>query len=155
MSAISLEKEHLVTIYNHAESGYPNECCGLLLGTVNGELKIVVEVWPTENAWSTEAVQHWSEAQELTEQRRYAIPPEILLKAMKVGRDRSLEILGIYHSHPECPAIPSECDRTYAWPQYSYIIVSLQRGKVQDIRNWVLDSEGNFRPEEILISDVK
>lgn len=150
LKGLAICQDDLVTICNHGERTYPNECCGLLLGKLSDEVKIVEEVWPVDNAWSVDGAEHWPEQSGLTEKRRYAIPAEMILKAMKEARDRSLSIVGFYHSHPDCPAIPSEFDRACAWPEYSYVIISVQQGKVQDIRNWSLDCESNFQPEEIL-----
>ncbi len=150
MQPIALSDFHLLSIRTHAETTYPEECCGLLLGRVTGGVKTLVEVLPTDNAWSAQAQENWPEQTGLTERRRYAIKPEDMLRAMKQGRDRNLEIIGIYHSHPDCPAVPSECDRTMAWAQYSYIIVSVRQGCSEDLRSWSLDADGNFQAEEIL-----
>lgn len=150
MSALALSLDRLLSIRTHAERTYPDECCGLILGTIVNGIKTAVEIWPTENAWLTQATDYWPEQQGLTERGRYAIKPEAMLEAMKAGRDRNLSIIGIYHSHPDCPAIPSEFDRISAWSQYSYLIVSVQQGKVENLCNWRLDNEGNFQPEEIL-----
>ncbi|MDY7006015.1 MAG: M67 family metallopeptidase [Cyanobacteriota bacterium] len=145
-----LPPNHFQKISTHAETSYPNECCGLLLGQQNQQTKTVIEVWPAENAWQTEADEYWPEQKEFTEERRYAISPEHLLKAMKYGRERHLSIIGIYHSHPDHPAIPSKFDRTYAWPEYSYIILSVEKGKTIDFINWSLDDNYQFQPEEII-----
>ena len=150
MQPIALSDSQILSMRTHAESTYPEECCGLLLGRVTAGVKTLVEVLPTDNAWSAEAEENWPEQKELTEKRRYAIRPEDMLRAMKYGRDRNLDIIGIYHSHTDCPAVPSECDRTLAWAQYSYIIVSVRQGCSEDIRSWSLDGEGNFQAEEIL-----
>ncbi|WP_255349222.1 Mov34/MPN/PAD-1 family protein [Kamptonema formosum] len=56
----------------------------------------------------------------------------------------------LYHSHPDSRAIPSECDREYAWATYSYIIVEVRQGKAGDIRSWCLDDARRFEAEEIL-----
>jgi proteasome lid subunit RPN8/RPN11 len=85
----------------------------------------------------------------LTSERRYTIAPETLLAAQRYARDRQLEIVGIYHSHPDGLAIPSECDRLWAWQQYSYIIASVREGKTVDIQSWQLDSDRQFQREEI------
>jgi proteasome lid subunit RPN8/RPN11 len=150
MQNIALTPEQLLSIRTHGESAYPEECCGLLLGTIAHSVKTLVEVVPTDNAWSAEAEENLSEQKDLTERRRYAIKPEEMLRAMKYGRDRNLDIIGIYHSHPDHPAVPSECDRTLAWAQYSYIIVSVRQGSSQDLRSWSLDAEGYFQAEEIV-----
>ena len=111
MQPIALSDSQILSMRAHAESTYPEECCGLLLGRVTAGVKTLVEVWPTQNAWSAEAEENWPEQKELTEKRRYAIAAEDMLGAMKYGRDRTLDIIGIYHSHTDCPAVPSECDR--------------------------------------------
>ncbi|HAX75006.1 MAG TPA: hypothetical protein DCY88_04015 [Cyanobacteria bacterium UBA11372] len=155
---IELSREHLQAICNHAESAYPQECCGLLLGLVRGDSKTVVEVLPTENAWDEEAMQAFQAIEPLaklgeTKRGNYAIAPADMLKAHKVARDRQLAIVGIYHSHPDCAAIPSEFDRQVAWQEYSYIIVSVCSGKAVDVTSWRLSDERKFEREEISLVD--
>lgn len=86
-----------------------------------------------------------------TKTRRYTIAPIVFLQAQSEARDRRLDIIGIYHSHPDNCATPSEFDRVYAWPQYSYIIVSVQQGKACDLNSWSLDDNHRFQPEEMII----
>ncbi|NEU80414.1 M67 family metallopeptidase [Nostoc sp. UIC 10630] len=147
---IRLSPEHLQTIRAHAESTYPEECCGIILGYLASEGKIVVEVMPTENAWNTEAGAEFSgERTAESKRRQYAIAPEVMLKTQKEARNRSLNIVGIFHSHPDHPAIPSECDRLYAWQGYSYIIVTVQNGKAGELKSWSLDDRHQFQAETI------
>ena len=146
---LQLLPEHLQIIRSHAESTYPDECCGIILGHAMSEGKTVVEVIPTENAWNTEAADFPDDDTTESQRRRYAIAPQVMLKAQRAARDRSLNIIGIYHSHPDAPAIPSECDRLYAWPEYSYIIVSVQKGKADTLLSWSLDDNHQFQPEVI------
>ncbi|MCU0567561.1 MAG: M67 family metallopeptidase [Oculatellaceae cyanobacterium Prado106] len=146
---------------NHASRTYPEECCGLLLGqrdrptptSKNSPLKQVLEIRETVNAWDREV------GEELTtviphlgtgKSDRYFIDPKDLLNAQRYVRDRGLEIVGIYHSHPDHPAVPSESDRLLAWPEYSYLILSLQQGQVVDWQSWCLDDQHQFQAEEIL-----
>jgi proteasome lid subunit RPN8/RPN11 len=77
-----------------------------------------------------------------------------MLKAQKDARDRNLDIVGIFHSHPDHPAVPSEFDRAIAWQQYSYIIVSVQNGLARDLKSWSLDDDDQFQHEEILIVEL-
>lgn len=152
---LRLDKEHLWDIRAHAESTYPDECCGLLLGKIAQDSKTLGEVIATENVWSAETAENFSSIEaasdvSYTQRSHYAIAPEIMLKAQKSARDRKLDIIGIYHSHPDHPAIPSECDRVYAWYEYSYIIVSVHQGKASDLKSWSLDNEHQFQPEEII-----
>ncbi len=151
---IKLSAEHLQTIRNHAESTYPEECCGIIFGHLREDGKSVVEIMPTENAWSQEAAADFPGDETVYEKkRRYAIAPQVMLQAQKEARGRSLDIIGIYHSHPDYPAIPSEFDRQCAWQEYSYIIVSVQNGKAADINSWTLHDHHQFQKEEIHVSD--
>ncbi|MBW4563834.1 MAG: M67 family metallopeptidase [Mojavia pulchra JT2-VF2] len=146
---LQLLPEHLQIIRTHAETAYPDECCGIILGHLGSEGKTVVEVMPAENAWNTEATVDFPNDGVESQRRRYAIAPQFMLQAQTKARDRSLNIIGIYHSHPDHPAIPSECDRLYAWPEYSYIIVSVQNGKATTLQSWSLDDSHQFQPEAI------
>ncbi|MBD2079155.1 Mov34/MPN/PAD-1 family protein [Leptolyngbya sp. FACHB-17] len=142
---LRLNSQHLVSIRAHAERTYPDECCGLLLGKSDPTGKTVMEVKATENRWS-------DDESGLTRKRQYEIAPEEMLAAMKEARSQGLDIIGIYHSHPDQPAVPSECDRAAAWSAYSYAIVSVSEGKSVDLRCWSLDDQQVFQPEELLIT---
>lgn len=91
-------------------------------------------------------------APSLTKARRYWIDPKDMLQVQKQAREQGLSILGIYHSHPDHVAEPSECDRALAWPEYAYTIVSVCKGKAVDMQNWALDSAHQFQAEKIQIS---
>ena len=116
-----------------------------MLGYLANESKTVVEVIQTENAWIGETLED-------SKRRRYAIAPEIMLKVQKEARSCSLNIIGIYHSHPDNPAIPSESDRVQAWQEYSYIIVSVPNGKAGELKSWYLDDNHQFQEEAIEIA---
>jgi proteasome lid subunit RPN8/RPN11 len=125
------------------------------LGHLRGDVKTLVEVLPTQNSWGDDGVDDFqaieSSAQRKSSKRnRFSIAPKVMLQAQKDARDRNLDIIGIFHSHPDHPAVPSEFDRAIAWQQYSYIIVSVQQGKACDLKSWSLNDEHQFQPEEIL-----
>ena len=156
---LKIAAEHLRAICAHAQSSYPHECCGLLLGKLNQDSKTLLEVMATENAWNAEAVESFSEIdanlnQSANQSSHYAIAPEVMLKAQREARDRGLDIIGIYHSHPDHPAIPSEFDRVCAWQPYSYIIVSVPQGKAGKVQSWSLDDHHQFQPEEIIVEKL-
>jgi proteasome lid subunit RPN8/RPN11 len=148
-----INADQIQAIYCHAEHAYPEECCGILLGTIDKLTKTLVEVIPTINAWEQSAsivgVASPLENRDRTKTSRYTIPPQAILAAQKRGRDLQLNIIGFFHSHPDCAAIPSICDRDRAWDIYSYPIVSVIQGKVSDLQSWVLDCDGLFQTEEI------
>jgi proteasome lid subunit RPN8/RPN11 len=150
----------------HAEHTYPNECCGLLVGhyvASTGE-KTLLRVCPLENAWQPSVVQDWGkDAQTLwgddptrmTTTRRYWIDPQDFLTLQRAAQQEGLSIIGVYHSHPEATAMPSSCDRTLAWPDYSYIILAVQKTqnqiRVTDTLSWQLDDTGYFQSEPMQI----
>lgn len=141
----------LAAIRAHGESTYPDECCGLLIGKLSQNRKTVVEVRATQNVWNAQSAEFFLDDTAATTRSHYTIAPETMLAVQKDTRDRNLAIIGIYHSHPNHPAIPSECDRLYAWQQYSYIIVSVQQGVACDLNNWSLNAQHQFQPEEIIM----
>ncbi len=150
---VKISPQQLQAIRTHAESTYPEECCGLLLGKAVDKQKLVTEVVPTENAWHAAALEWEDDTSNHGKSDRYAIAPPEMLKIQKAARDRSLDIIGIYHSHPNHPAIPSECDRIYAWQQYSYIIVSVVNGECDDVQNWSLDDRHQFQSENLIVTE--
>ena len=156
---IQISPQHLQVIRNHGEKTYPEECCGLLLGKQgdNG-YNLVVEVWETENSWDGDAVSTFSEItefgkREASKYRSFTIAPQDMLKAQKYAHERQLGIIGIYHSHPDHDAIPSEFDRAVAWQEYSYVIVSVRSGKAVNVRSWVLDEHSQFVEEMLSVSE--
>lgn len=148
---IKISAEHLQVICTHAQSTYPEECCGIMLGKIDDDVKTVVEVWETLNAWEEEKWEEFPASGGVRSKRQtFAIAPVDIIKAQKAARDRQLQIIGFYHSHPDHPAIPSEMDRAIAWTVYSYIIVSVPEGKAGEVRSWCLDEAHQFHEEGIL-----
>jgi proteasome lid subunit RPN8/RPN11 len=131
----------LERIRDHARISYPCECCGFLLGHFGADTS-VCDLGPVEN-------QH-GEARET----RYLISPRDWLKTEMEAAERGLEIIGVYHSHPDHPAIPSEFDREHALPMYSYIIVSVRHGSDGELSGWILREDRTaFEREELLASE--
>ncbi len=142
---LRLTHEQCEYIGQHGARDYPNECCGVLLGMANGEVKQVTEVVALKNLRHDP-----SRAQELvplddpdreTERNRFLIDPLDQLRVEKDARARGLDVLGYYHSHPDHPARPSNHDRDLAWPRYSYVIISIERGVPKDLTSWVLSED--------------
>ncbi|MEM8639202.1 MAG: M67 family metallopeptidase [Cyanobacteria bacterium P01_G01_bin.54] len=141
---------HWQQVCIHAESVYPEECCGLLLGTRNlEETPDITAIWPTHNVWDQAQQQDFAS---LTGQNRsgarsrnFTIAPTALLQAGRVARAQGWDIMGIYHSHPDHPAQPSAFDRAIAWEQYIYLILSVTAGQVTRGRVWQLDSTDVFQ----------
>jgi proteasome lid subunit RPN8/RPN11 len=140
---LHIELGQIEQIKTHAIKTYPEECCGLLLG----KDKLVKQVWETENTWSGEIFT----TPDASKRNRFSIAPQTLLDATKKARQLHLDIIGIYHSHPDHPPKPSEFDRAIAHFCYSYLIISLTEGQTQSILSWVLDDNHQFQLEEIIM----
>jgi len=124
----------------HGERDYPYECCGLLIGRfeTSGQ-KIVSETYPISNAREEEA-----------KRNRFLIRPDELMRGEKRARDKGLDVVGFYHSHPDDQAVPSQYDLSHAWPTYSYIVVSVIHGGAAELRSWEMESDrSRFNEEQI------
>ena len=137
---IILSQQQAEHIRRHGESDYPHECCGLLVGHFAGDgRKIVSETFPISNA-----------REEAAKRNRFLIRPEELMRGERHARERKLDVVGFYHSHPDHPAVPSGFDLEHAWPTYSYIIVSVREGRAGDLRSWEMEADrSRFNEEEI------
>lgn len=152
---ISLQQRQKIA--NHLQFTYPEEGCGLLLGKIQKNIKQVIEIKETENSWDSPPASSLSEIGNPDQKRsngskrnRFSIAPEVLLEVQKDCRDRHLQIVGVYHSHPDGVAIPSDFDRAIAWKEYCYIILAVARGQAKDFRCWTLNDKGQFQAEEIV-----
>ncbi|MFP4296839.1 MAG: M67 family metallopeptidase [Spirulinaceae cyanobacterium] len=153
---IKISSHHLEMIRHHAETDYPHECCGLLLGHIVADRKEVVKAIATQNSWDASEAAAFAEAtgqppRDGEQNSNFSIAPAEMLRVQKQARVENLDIVGIYHSHPDREAKPSEFDCAIAWPIYSYLIVSVVQGKAETILSWVLDEEGQFQAENIVI----
>ena len=117
-------------------SHYPEEACGFLLGREHGDDRKITEAWSAANI-SVE-----------NRKRRFIVDPLDYLKAEKKASAQGLNLLGIFHSHPDHPAVPSEHDLVAAHPYFSYTIVSIVAGDVAAIRSYQLKG-GAFVEEEV------
>jgi proteasome lid subunit RPN8/RPN11 len=148
---LKLSQRHKRQIEAHGKETYPHECCGALIGRTsplqkrdtaqrNGEVedREVIELMPLANR------------RDDSPRNRFEVTADDVRLAEKTAREKKLELIGWYHSHPDHPAKPSEFDREHAWPWYSYIIVSVQKGEPKDMTSWRLrDDRSDFDPEEI------
>ncbi|WP_035985916.1 M67 family metallopeptidase [Leptolyngbya sp. KIOST-1] len=158
--ALQLDPEHWRAIAQAVVAGYPREACGLLVGhrvlaaedPTDETDRTVTAVVPVANAWDSSRQDYTdgeAEGQAHSQRDRYWIDPADLLAVQRQARQQGLEIIGIYHSHPDHPAVPSECDRALAWPVYSYVIVSVVQGRVAALNSWRLDEHSQFQPEAV------
>lgn len=141
MKRLLIAPKFLQTLHRHAEATYPEECCGFLIGRSLPDEPATVLV---------ERVLAAHNDREDSRHNRFVIGPQMVLAAHKQARAQQLDVLGYYHSHPDAPARPSELDREHAWPDLSYLIVSVREGRVVDTRSWRLRDDRERFEEEMV-----
>lgn len=125
----------------HLAAAYPNEGAGLLLGTAAVGGKRVVAILPLANRWDGAEQYH-----------RFLLTPEDMLRGEQEAARRGLDVIGIFHSHPDHPAEPSGFDREWALPWYSYIITTVEKGQATRSRSWLLKEDRSAYDEEPLVA---
>jgi len=120
-----------------AKSAFPHECCGFMFGHVRPTHLELLRVEPVLNRTESNA------------ERRFQIAPFDYLQAERRAEREGLDLLGVYHSHPMHPAIPSEHDFAVALPEFSYVILSAFENVVISVRSWRLNGKGSFSEESI------
>jgi len=158
--ALRIQSAQHEAIKRHAESDYPAECCGILLGDAAEQSKAITEVVPITNLRldpvRAQEVIPLADPSRESERNRFLIDPREQLRVEKDARARGVTVVGYYHSHPDHPACPSIYDRDHAWPWYSYVIVSVELGKARETRSWVLSDDRNvFEPEFFEIENAR
>lgn len=137
---LAIPQDILDRIHNHGEAVYPEEGAGLMLGQVQEDgIRQVKSILPLNNAREDDA-----------RHNRYLLTPEDMLQGEEIAEKREQSIVGIFHSHPDHPARPSEFDREWAIPWYSYLITSVMDGQAVESRSWRLKDDRSGFIEEAL-----
>lgn len=137
-------REDWEEIRRHGEETYPHECCGVLLGDLGNGRNVV------------KATARCSNTRGDSPHNRYNIDPRELVKTQREGRERGLEIVGFYHSHPDNPAMWSKTDLDEAhWIGCSYVITSVENGNAAQTSSFVLagtlEEDKRFEEEEVRV----
>jgi proteasome lid subunit RPN8/RPN11 len=131
----------LERIHAQGELAYPEEGAGLLLGEISGNRRRVLEILNLPNV-----------REDTARHNRYQLSPQDYLKGEEEAEQLGMDVLGVFHSHPDHPNQPSEFDRQWAWPNFSYIITNVIKGKAIQSRSWRLtEARSNFIEEMIEI----
>lgn len=140
---ITLQPAAKELLLNDAVQAFPDECCGFLFGRED-----------QQGNRSISKIQVVINAKEGDKRRRFVIAPLDYIRAEQYAEENNLLLLGVYHSHPNHPAIPSEHDRVAAQPYFSYIIVSVLDGKIGPLRSWRLNEETQFEEETVAVEQI-
>lgn len=129
---------------SHGEEAYPNESCGILLGRFSGDARVVLSAIRCSNVIGD------------SPHTRYAIDPVELVRAQRDGRERGLEIVGFYHSHPDHPPQWSSTDLEEAhWIGCSYVITNVTEGRAGLTASFelvgTLEEDKELQPEELVV----
>lgn len=134
---LRISKELLQQIHLHGEGAYPDEGAGLLLGATENGDKRVSQLITFANAREPSA-----------RRNRYLITPQDYLRGEQEAARLGLDVIGVFHSHPDHSNRPSEFDREWAMPGWSYVITSVQSGKAMESRSWLLSEDRSQFLEE-------
>ena len=131
--------DHLLEQMNaHLEKAYPEEGAGFLIGK-DGEVKEIIALTNSREA----GARH----------NRFLFTPQDYLNAELTAEGLGLALIGVFHSHPDSPNVPSEYDREWAQPFFSYIITRVNEGKAVNSRSWrLLEDRSKYEEEEIKIT---
>jgi proteasome lid subunit RPN8/RPN11 len=136
---INIEPAAWDLMVSHARSTYPNECCGAMLGSIDGDAKFVRAAVPIENAFTGE------------QGARYELRQQDLLAADAEARSRKMDLIGIFHSHPDCDAYFSKTDLENSCPWYSFVVLSIKNGQFDHANSFLPDPDQTRADKEELI----
>lgn len=136
---ISIDSKAWETMVAHAESKFPNECCGAMIGNIDGGQKRVTLAVPLENAFAG------------AQGARYELRPQDLLEADRHARSSGMDLIGIFHSHPDCDAYFSKTDLENSCPWYSFVVLSVKSGKFDHAASFLPNADQTAAEKEELI----
>ena len=139
MTELILNSDTSKRMQKHALTTFPEECCGFMFGSFKDDKVMVDSVKVVKNNHPD------------FRSRRFLISPQDYMNAEKYADENSLALVGVYHSHPNHPALPSETDRLAAMPGFTYIIYSIMDGELADVGAWELEEDrSKFSAVEIV-----
>ena len=142
---LTLTSSLLDQLRRHGEETYPYECCGVMLGK-----------FQDDGSREVSEVVRCGNTREDRPEDRYHIDPGELVSIQRKGRERGLDIVGFYHSHPDHPARWSQTDLAEAhWIGCSYVITSVEKGKAVLTNAFLLagaaEEDKRFEDEEVRV----
>ena len=132
---ITIDKAAWERMVAHAEQTYPKECCGVMLGSE----QVVKEAVPLPNVYTG------------PQEDFFVLAPEDLLRTEQQARKNGMDVIGIFHSHPNCDAYFSKRDLEHSCPWYSYVVLSIKGGRFDHANSYRPDDDQRTAPKEELI----
>ena len=132
---IRIDKAAWERMVAHAEQTYPKECCGVMLGSE----QFVKEAVPLPNVYTG------------PQEDFFVLAPEDLKRTDEQARKNGMDVIGIFHSHPNCDAYFSKRDLENSCPWYSYVVLSVKDGRFDHANSYRPDFDQSAAPKEELI----
>jgi proteasome lid subunit RPN8/RPN11 len=137
---IRIEETAWQAMLSHARNAYPKECCGILLGVeLEGGERLVTSAYASRNAYEGDQCD------------RFLIDPRDQVKANLKSRSEGVDILGFFHSHPDCDAYFSATDLKNSWPWYSNVVLSIRGGELADAKAFRASEDQSRSEHEKLV----
>mgnify|MGYP002067943164 FL=1 len=125
MQKIIITESQKKILSNHANNEKPNESCAILLGKVKGQKTTVSEIFLTKNIDESPM--------------KFTISNEQLIKCYKIAEEKKIEVVGIFHSHPNFVAYPSETDKKFMYS--NPVVWVIYSGISDEFRAFVLEQD--------------
>ena len=135
---IRIEPAAWAAMTAHLEAAWPKEGCGILLGREQDDSRVVFEAVPCRNAYEGEQAD------------RFQLDPKEQIAADRRARELGLDVLGFFHSHPDCDAYFSKTDLQNSCPWYSFVVLSIQKGEFHHANSWLPNFEQTDAAKEEL-----
>jgi len=125
LQKIIISESQKKTLVNHANNEKPNESCAILFGTVNEQKTIVKEIFLAKNIDESPV--------------NFTISNEQLIKCYKTAEEKKMEVVGIFHSHPNSEAYPSSTDKKFMYS--NPVVWVIYSGISNEFKAYVLESD--------------
>ncbi len=136
---LSMPGRLMEEINQFGENSYPEEGAGLILGVAKEDGREARRILHMSNHFERDSRSH-----------RYRLDPREILQAEELAEQLGLEVIGVFHSHPDHPAAPSQYDLDWAMPWYLYLITSIEDGTATESRIWRMEEDRSRMVEEQL-----
>ena len=139
---IKIEPAAWQVMVDHARAAYPKECCGILVGTEDASGRVATVAVTSRNVYEGD------------QKDRFDLDPRAFLQADKMARTDGLQVLGFFHSHPDCDAYFSSTDLANSWPSYSNVVLSIKGGGYSHAACFTVDEDRTkATPEELTLPE--
>jgi len=125
LQKIIISESQKKTLVNHANNEKPNESCAILFGTINEQKTIVKEIFLAKNIDESPV--------------NFTISNEQLIKCYKTAEEKKMEVVGIFHSHPNSEAYPSNTDKKFMYS--NPVVWVIYSGISNEFKAYVLESD--------------